>query len=170
MPNFDFNIFLNPSARERLRGGLWLLGKGQGAVPLLHSFFTGKARTASGLPCRDLRQALICAVEVAARLGERAKPLESHLRELAGRHSDVAIRALGRLGSLEEASVAVLTDIVTGDSGGDLLMAYEAAASLLRCGLRDHPLVVQACAESSQAAGAMGVAAAYVLRPSSQKH
>lgn len=127
-----------------------LLALGAGAVPILERFFSGEAKDDAGMPWRVRDLPLRCAIEVASRLGPVAKPLEPWLRAEVTPDSYWAASALGRLQTLEEASVAVLASALT--MAHNHYMRAEAAAALIRCGQGDHPLVKAALASSANAA------------------
>lgn len=126
-----------------------LLAAGPLALPLLASILDGTARNRFGVAYRSLGLPLRCAVEVAARLGPVAKPLESLLtRELAAGYMPAAM-ALGCLGTLDEATILALADCLD-SSDGDL--AVESAVALVRCGQAEHAEVARATKHSPQAA------------------
>lgn len=122
------------------------------AVHLLDDLFAGVAKNEFGIPYRDLGLPLRCALEVARRLGTKAKPLESHLRrELRSGHF-VAAMALGSLGNLEIESVE---DLALALGSDDFDLSCESAVALLKSGKADHPAVLAVQLNSASAARAL---------------
>lgn len=119
---------------------------GDAAIPRLKTLFDGSSRNEWGIPYRELGLPLSCGLEIAARLGPRAKPLESYIRaELP--ESETAARALRALGDLEETSVEALATALD----GKINIASEAAFALVECGRDRSPPVNRAVERSSEA-------------------
>jgi hypothetical protein len=125
-----------------------LLDLAEGAIPILIALFSGEARNQFGVPYRQLGLPLRCAMEVASRLGQIAKPLEPYLRDELRKGDHVAAMALGSLGTLEQSTVEDLAESL--DRGLDL--SYESAIALIRCNEVENSAVRNMVAGSAKAA------------------
>lgn len=142
-----FERFLQPGDRGPATADL--AGRGASALPILQSLFDGTAVNRYGVAYRRLGPPLDCALVVAGQLGPLARPLEPFLRaELRSGHP-YAAQTLGALCVLDEDSVVALAEAI---GGTDIMMAMEAAASLVRCGALEHPAVKAAVDASATAA------------------
>ena len=147
-----FERFLQPESCAAAT--VELADRGELAVPVLEALFNGTAKNRYGIPYRQLGVPLDCALVAAGRLGSLARPLEPFLRaELRGSHP-YAAQALGSLGALEEDTVVALAEALC----GDILIAAEAAAALVRSKASDSPVVKLAVDNSAIAARALGAA------------
>lgn len=82
---------------------------GDGAIPVLLTFFAGSARNSAGVPYRAVSaRAMRCAFATVCRLGAAAKPLEGILRAELKDGDLMCADALFALGSLEEKTIDVL--------------------------------------------------------------
>lgn len=140
-----FDRFCCPSTM--MDAELELIELGLGAIPILESLFIGEARNQYGVPYRKLGLPVRCAMEVAARLGPIAKPLEPYLRDEVAMGDPAAAMCLRYMGSLEEDTVKTLVHAL----GGDYDMSAEAALTLIMCGTEGHPRVLAACMNSERA-------------------
>lgn len=115
-----------------------LAAMGTAAVVRLTALFEGSSCNQWGIPYRNLGLPLQCALEVAARLGPIAKPLESYIAaELP--HSEAAARALGALDKLDSSSLSALALALD----ADLNVAGECARVLVQQGEDRSPVVKQ---------------------------
>ena len=135
-----------------------LLALGVGAVPILASVLTGEAKNEFGVSYRTLALPLRCALEVACRLGEVARPLETLLRAELHDGNFVAAMALGELGSVDDRTINELAahlDYATNCKAGfdrALDLTCEAAVALIKLGQETHPVVTTALNLSNGAA------------------
>jgi hypothetical protein len=128
-----------------------LLAAGADAVPVLEAIFNGEAKNEFGVPYRLLGLPLERALEVAARLGPLAKPLEPWIREEVVRDVyRIAPVALRRMPPLEDGSIVALAGALSGVSD----TAFEATVTLIELGHAEHP-AVQDCIATSPAAAKM---------------
>jgi hypothetical protein len=125
-----------------------LIARGQAAIPMLSSFFTGEAKNCFGVPYRILGLPLDCAIIVAGQLGPLAKPLESQLRDELRRGHRYAPGALRRIGSLEDESILVLAKCLDGDWD----LSFESAATLIHYRCAGHSEVLKVTSSSKRAA------------------
>ena len=138
-----------------------IAARGEAALPMLRALFDGSATNAHGIAYRNLGPPLDCAIVAAGRLGSLARPLEPFLRDELRRGHRYAPDALGALGTLAEESVTALAQALDSD---DFELGVEAAAALIRCGLRDHPLVQAALASSERSRKSFGIAVKHRAR------
>lgn len=116
---------------------------GDGAIPVLLTFFAGSARNSAGVPYRAVSaRAMRCAFATVCRLGAAAKPLEGILRAELKDGDLMCADALFALGSLEEKTIDVLAACLR-DPASDV--AWQATHGFIRCGFKDHPAFIEAC-------------------------
>lgn len=131
----DPRVFLN--AEEELAR------MGDGAIPVLMTFFAGSARNSAGVPYRAVSgRAMRCALATVCRLGTAAKPLEDMLRAELKDGDPMCADALFALGSLEEETIDALA-VCLRDPASDV--AWQATQGFIRCGFKDHPAFIEAC-------------------------
>lgn len=139
-----------------------LLALGEPAVSILASLFNGQARNEFGVPYRQLGLPLRCAIEVARRLGEIAKPLEPYLLEELKNGNHIAAMALGSLGTLAPLSVQVLAQSLN----GDLDLSYESARALIACGESNNATVQELLTKSPKATATFAKVSAFCQKGS----
>lgn len=142
-----------------------LLALADSAVPVLVTLFNGEARNQFGVPYRKLGLPLRCGIEVAARLGRIAKPLEPYLREELQKGDRSAAMALRMLGTLEHETVTALAASLL----GDLDLSHESAYALVCCEEAEDPEVRKLVESSEKAKALLSWAASYLSRQKSHE-
>lgn len=143
-----FERLLNP--QTRIDAERELLELGEKAVPVLVGLFNGEARNAFRVQYRQLGHPFRCAIEIAARLGPAAKPLEPYLREEIKLGNAAAARAPRACRVIEFATVEVLAQSLSEESD----LASETAVTIMECGEKGATPVVEAiqCSERAESA------------------
>lgn len=139
-----FEQFLSPMTMVEAERSLIQMGKN--AIPLLEALLNGDAKNDFGVPYRDLGLPLRCGLEVMVRLGQVAKPLEPAIAKELANGNPAAAMALGSLGSLEPASIAILANSLEGNTE----LSYESAAALLRCNESRNQVILAKINQSKQ--------------------
>ena len=142
-----------------------LLALAEAAVPVLATLFNGEARNQFGVPYRKLSLQLRCGIEVAARLGRVAKPLEPYLREELQKGDRSAAMALRALVTLEHETVTALAASLL----RDLDLSHESAYALVYCGEADNPEVRKVVESSEKAKALLSWAASHLGRQKSHE-
>lgn len=124
-----------------------LIALGEDAIPILETLFNGEARNDEGVPYRNFGLPLRCAMEVVARMGATAKPLERFLRLEVAKGDHVAAMCLRGMGSLEENTILVLANALR----RSFELSGEAACTLINNDAGHHPAVALVLAESEKA-------------------
>lgn len=151
MTNQVFEKLLSPSTM--MDGEQSLLVMKDQAIPLLRDLLDGTAKNENGVAYRNLGLPLRCALEVASRLGARAKPLEGLLVEELYAGKAAAAKALGGLERVSEATVLALAASLEPPPAErfDLDLPYEAGLALIRLGASEHPSVLRKIEASERA-------------------
>ena len=135
-----------------------LVSQGDAAVPVLQALLDGSAKNGDGVPYRSLGLPLRCALEVAARLGPKAKPLEQLLIADVEAGESAAAVALGRIGHASNASIECLDARMDSSTAPQFDMPFEAAGALIRLKAAAHPVVINVLSESAKARSAWATA------------
>ncbi len=125
-----------------------LIALGEDAIPILETFFNGSAKNRFGVPFRQLGLPMTCALETVRRIGQYSKPLESHICEELKNGNHTAAMALCSLTSIEDESVIALAECLR----GDLNLASESAAALIKHNKSHHVAVLKELSESESSA------------------
>ncbi len=137
---------------ERALATVELAAQGSAALPILEALFSGEAKNQWGISYESLGTPLDCGLIVAARLGEVAKPIELYLVAALKCGHVYAAAALGALGDLDDISIGELAMAL---DDGSVILSFEAADALVRCGAAEHPDVTAITRLSQRAATAM---------------
>ena len=135
----DPNVFI---AGEKTLAGL-----GKEALPVLESFFSGKACNRWGVAYRAFSgHAMRCVFATIFLLGPVAKPLEPWIRAELKNRDPMCADALAALEVLEPESIEALAFCVRQPDD----MAWQAASALIKCGYGAHPAFQDAVASLAE--------------------
>lgn len=128
---------------------------GVAAVPLLRALLDGTRKNRWGVPYAAFGEAVSCALVVCSLIGPGASELEPLVRERLRAETTgsatYAAAALGRMGACEVETIAALAACLD----GEVLVAVEAGAALVRVGATEHPAVLDATRTSARASDVM---------------
>ena len=156
MASAIFDQLLSPSTM--LDGEKALLAMGGEAVPLLRDLLDGTARNEFGVPYRNLGLPLRCALDVALRLGPRARALEPLLALELRAGSATAARALAAMGDAGTETIEALAICLDPPAPSDFDLPIEAGVALIRLGATEHALVLRMVETSRRASSSWSLA------------
>jgi hypothetical protein len=128
-----------------------LVSQGDTAIPILQALLDGSAKNGYGVPYRALGLPLRCALEVAARLGPKAKPLEPLLVMDLEAGNAAAAAALGQIGQASDQAIERLARSMVSAQPVDFNLPFEAARALMRLDVATHPAVMGVPSTSDKA-------------------
>lgn len=124
-----------------------LIDLGERGLPYLESVLDGSAKNKFGVAYYNQGLPLTSCLEVIARLGNIAKPLEGYLAEELTKMNPSALSAIGSFSDITLDTIKALASTLAKGS----LFSYEAAHMLKKLNLLEHPEILKAMLSSNTA-------------------